>query len=344
MSRPVFDRRRSEIPYISDTSIDVDKDPVDRFHAAFFIMYLQGIGVLFPWNAFITCTDYYDLRFAHTSVANSYESVFTTSFTLVGLASIVALQWVQEWVSIRSRVIGSLLTQTAVFTVAAALAIQPLLLSDKDFDKSIAASGERTFGLLVGCLCVAGMAQAVLTGSLMAYASVFNSPRYFQAVNAGMGVAGLTVSLANFATVVSDAPSPPNGTQLLADTGSASAALNIQDDRDTVRGAMLYFLFALALQLMCLASFWVIERLPYTVACKRRVGEPAVAPAPTPARTRTLPAPAPTAKLLVAAQQLSAQRRLRSPTPPPTHPRLCGMSAQCWRCCARFGRGRCRSS
>ena len=53
------------------------------------------------------------------------------------------------------------------------------------------------------------MARAVLTGSLMAYASVFNSPRYFQAISAGMGVAGLTVALANFGTIASEALVPP---------------------------------------------------------------------------------------------------------------------------------------
>ena len=52
--------------------------------------------------------------------------------------------------SIRSRVVGGLLTQTLVFTVASALAIQPLTLSDTEFEASIAASGERTFGVLVG--------------------------------------------------------------------------------------------------------------------------------------------------------------------------------------------------
>ena len=226
-------------------------------------MYLQGIGVLFPWNAFITCTNYYNLRFAGTSVATSYESIFTTSFTLVGLVPIVALQWAQECVSIRSRVVGGLLTQTLVFTVASALAIQPLTLSDAEFETSIAASGERTFGVLVGCLCVAGMAQAVLTGSLMAYASVFNSPRYFQAISAGMGVAGLTVALANFGTIASEAPVPP--------PNATPNATSVAHDRGVVHGAALYFIFSLVLQVLCLVSFAMLEKLPFTVACKRRL-------------------------------------------------------------------------
>ena len=271
--RPAFNRRRSEMPYMSRTESssinDEAKDRGDKYHAAFLIMYLQGIGVLFPWNAFITCTNYYNLRFAGTSVATSYESIFTTSFTLVGLVTIVALQWAQECVSIRSRVVGGLLTQTLVFTVASALAIQPLTLSDTEFEASIAASGERTFGVLVGCLCVAGMAQAVLTGSLMAYASVFNSPRYFQAISAGMGVAGLTVALANFGTIASEAP-VPNATLGGGGTAAAAAA-SVAHDRGVVHGAALYFIFSLVLQVLCLLSFAVLEKLPFTVACKRRL-------------------------------------------------------------------------
>ena len=300
--RPAFNRRRSEIPYVSESSSVQDEPPMigemlsskergDKYHAAFLIMYLQGIGVLFPWNAFITCTNYYNLRFAGTSVATSYESIFTTSFTLVGLVTIVALQWAQECVSIRSRVVGGLLTQTLVFTVASALAIQPLTLSDAEFEVD---RRERRahLGVLVGCLCVAGMAQAVLTGSLMAYASVFNSPRYFQAISAGMGVAGLTVALANFGTIASEAP-VPNAT---LGGGGAAAAASVAHDRGVVHGAALYFIFSLVLQVSASCRS----------RCSRNCRSPSRASAASPAATPT-PSPAP--------------RRSRWPTPPATTPR-----------------------
>ena len=52
--------------------------PHDRYHLAFFILYLQGVGCLFPWNAFITKTDYYNLAFRGSEYASSFESIVAT--------------------------------------------------------------------------------------------------------------------------------------------------------------------------------------------------------------------------------------------------------------------------
>ena len=59
--------------------------PHDRYHLAFFILYLQGVGCLFPWNAFITKTDYYNLAFRGSEYESSFESIVATHADTYGL-------------------------------------------------------------------------------------------------------------------------------------------------------------------------------------------------------------------------------------------------------------------
>ena len=80
----------------STTASDAMPQPHDRYRLAFFILYLQGVGCLFPWNAFITKTDYYALAFRGSEYASSFESIVTTTFTLLGLVTILGMQRVQH--------------------------------------------------------------------------------------------------------------------------------------------------------------------------------------------------------------------------------------------------------
>jgi hypothetical protein len=44
--------------------------PVDKFNIIYFVMMLQGAGVLFPWNSFIAAPDYFVKNFFHISHKN----------------------------------------------------------------------------------------------------------------------------------------------------------------------------------------------------------------------------------------------------------------------------------
>ena len=68
----------------STTSSDAVPQPHDRYRLAFFILYLQGVGCLFPWNAFITKTDYYALAFRGSEYASSFESIVATHADMYG--------------------------------------------------------------------------------------------------------------------------------------------------------------------------------------------------------------------------------------------------------------------
>lgn len=56
--------------------------PLDIGSVAYFIMFYEGMGNLFPWNAFITASSYYAQRFCGTSFEDTFENYFSITYTL----------------------------------------------------------------------------------------------------------------------------------------------------------------------------------------------------------------------------------------------------------------------
>ena len=109
-------------------AVPSDAVPHDRYRLAFFILYLQGIGSIFPWNVFITKTDYYALAFRGSEYAPSFWRIVTTTYTLMGLVTIFCMQRVQHLSSPRSRVVGGLTLMLGVFLVIFGFSAAPLAL------------------------------------------------------------------------------------------------------------------------------------------------------------------------------------------------------------------------
>ena len=112
----------------SATVSDAVPQPHDPYRLAFFILYLQGIGSIFPWNVFITKTDYYALAFRGSEYAPSFWRIVTTTYTLMGLVTIFCMQRVQHLSSPRSRVVGGLTLMLGVFLVIFGFSAAPLAL------------------------------------------------------------------------------------------------------------------------------------------------------------------------------------------------------------------------
>jgi len=218
------------------------------------IMYLLGLGALLSWNVLITPQAYYGLRFATTDVYASFESLLSCTFTLVGLITVVALQFVQHWASLYSRILGSLLLECVVFLIILGWTIQPLLVPLDELEKSLQEGADAGVGLLLACDAVAAIGQAVLTASMVSYAAVLG-PRYIQAVSAGMGLAGVAVSLSNLCTLI------PNVVQGSEGAGSGSDSAGA--DRGSVLSAAFYFAIACVVLLVCTAGLVYVDRLAF---------------------------------------------------------------------------------
>ena len=252
----------------------------DRFYAARLVCLLLGVGSLLSWNALITPIEYLKLRIAGSAFESSFESMFSTTFTWVSLTSLIIMQKIQHALSLRARILGSLLLLLLVFTLLTAIALQPLTLPADELLDSLSAGATTQFAVLMvsGALC--GIGQAFLCGSAMAYASIFARPSYLQAVSGGQGLAGLAVtlgslfvSLPGFQRVCAAATDDGDASAMLTSTSSASA-IAASHARDVVSAAVVYFGASCAVLLLCIFGFLLVERLPFTRARKRLLHEP----------------------------------------------------------------------
>jgi len=147
--------------------------PRDPYNRVLLSLGLQGVGALFAWNAIITPTNYYELRFADSPFRDSFESLLSVTFTGVGLLSIAALQTVQHLFSLRAGIIGALAAQLTVFALLSLYTLLPVFQSDEGLRTQISQGATASFYVTVVCTAVAAAAQALLTSSVVAYTSVF---------------------------------------------------------------------------------------------------------------------------------------------------------------------------
>eukprot|EP00325_Prymnesiales_sp_UTEX-LB-985_P027322 CAMPEP_0174737920 /NCGR_PEP_ID=MMETSP1094-20130205/69062_1 /TAXON_ID=156173 /ORGANISM="Chrysochromulina brevifilum, Strain UTEX LB 985" /LENGTH=403 /DNA_ID=CAMNT_0015941225 /DNA_START=87 /DNA_END=1298 /DNA_ORIENTATION=- len=198
-------------------------------------------------------------------------STLTSSFTLVGLLTLVVLQRLQHAYSERVRILGSLLLVLFSLASAATLSLRLLLLPEANLAASLAASALTNGGLLVLMAMVGSVGQGILVASLVSYATIFDGPLYMQAVMGGQALAGLLVSLANIGSSLSTL-------RRRCDTSSEDLAAALFDEgaraahaeRAVLIGALCYFGLAAAVTLLCLGSYLVLERLPFTQYSRMR--------------------------------------------------------------------------
>eukprot|EP00730_Choanoeca_flexa_P001033 TRINITY_DN10454_c0_g1_i3.p1 TRINITY_DN10454_c0_g1~~TRINITY_DN10454_c0_g1_i3.p1 ORF type:complete len:167 (+),score=17.49 TRINITY_DN10454_c0_g1_i3:111-611(+) len=103
------------VPEDSDVSHRSHRHTVDKLLYALF--FLEGIGSLFPWNAFITVTSFFDTKFEGTQYANNYENYFSFSFQISNILFLLLALRFQQRFSLNSRVIWPLLLQVVIFSI-----------------------------------------------------------------------------------------------------------------------------------------------------------------------------------------------------------------------------------
>lgn len=102
----------------------IGTDPRDFGAFVYIIFFYQGVGNLFPWNAFITATEYFAQRFCGTVFHSSFENYFSLTFTFsqaIGLALSIKYQ---NRFSIDDKIIWPLFCYSAIFAVTTILVSQ----------------------------------------------------------------------------------------------------------------------------------------------------------------------------------------------------------------------------
>ena len=270
---------------------------LDRCSSVYLIMMLLGVGSLLPWNALITPIVYMRLRISGSGFESSFESMFSTTFTWSSFLSILLLQKLQNHLSLRLRILGSLFLLLAVFVLLTALAVAPLSLPEHRLLSEIRAGATLQFAVIMVCGALCGLGQGILTGSAMAYASIFAQPKYLQAVSGGQGMAGLAITLGSMMVSlpgisrvcaantdaetldaivrlgVADSASMESAAAQAPVSLASGAGLAASHAHDVISAAAVYFGASSAVLVLCVVCFGVVECLPFTLARKRMQAE-----------------------------------------------------------------------
>lgn len=216
--------------------------PIDGFYFVYFIMFWEGVGNLFPWNAFITANGYFQERFCGTAFEDSFENYFSITFTVsqtVGLAISIMFQ---DQISIRNKIVWPLFIYGIIFAITTAFvgisAIDPSALF--------------FLTLLSNCLC--GICGAILSAGLFGLAAMF-PPMYTGALMNGQGLAGLVVAVSSVVTIAAAAPIDYCDDDA-TDDGSCPEKLDYS--------ALAYFIIATMILLSCISTYIWMARLPFT--------------------------------------------------------------------------------
>jgi len=161
--------------------------PRDKYLVAYGIFVAQGIGLMLPWNAFISAADYFTYLYG-----NTFLFFISLAFNYSGVLTFATLMKLLPRFTFTTRVMTSL----SIFFVV--LIIIPLLDSTPT-KVSISIT-------LVGVF-VTGFAAVVIQSTITGLAALF-PPEYVGGTMSGCGVAGIIAILLRVITKVSFSQSP----------------------------------------------------------------------------------------------------------------------------------------
>lgn len=135
---------------------------------------LLGAGILFPWNSWITAVDYFSAAHPHASIDRLF-SVFYMIPSLVGLAPVMQFA---------DRLPSLVRIEAGLLAYVACLLVVPV---------GDALTGNVSLPATLVAVCVTGLADAVVQGSLYGFAAPLPA-KYTQALTAGASISGLVAS------------------------------------------------------------------------------------------------------------------------------------------------------
>ncbi|GAX24588.1 hypothetical protein FisN_4Hh106 [Fistulifera solaris] len=238
---------------------------------------LLGIGVLVPWNAFISAKDYFQARFCMAHMESTFVVLFTLS-SVVSMGVILLTQWL--WEQTRRRRIPTeepndqrshsndekaskfWFVQVPFVTYVLIFLAQAIMVT------SISMKG--ITGWTLFSLIVSGAINVVASAGVVAAATTFTRPDWAMSpFLQGQSLGGVAVSLANFAAAISKNPdeywknscSDNLDGEIDLDTRILSEAQSCGNYHSTDWGMFIYFLVAALVLAMCLIGYSMIDAL-----------------------------------------------------------------------------------
>ncbi|NXA36678.1 S29A3 protein, partial [Eudromia elegans] len=235
-----------EEPLLEEPSADARSlpNPGDRFHGAYAIFFILGIGSLLPWNFFITAKQYWAFKLQNcsgrsepaargdTDLRDFFESYISIASTVPSVLCLVGNFLLLNRVPASVRILSSLFVMLAVFLVVTVLV---------KVDTS--AWPARFFGLTIACVAVVSGASTVFSSSIFGLTSRFPS-RNSQALISGQAMGGTLSAVAS--------------------------VLDLAAAADVTDSALAYFLTADVFIVLCIVVYLLLPRLEYSRYYLRR--------------------------------------------------------------------------
>eukprot|EP00051_Salpingoeca_urceolata_P028297 m.486141 g.486141 ORF g.486141 m.486141 type:complete len:486 (+) comp24195_c0_seq1:411-1868(+) len=197
---------------------DDQEPPTDRYNLVYMIFMLQGVGMLLPWNAFITVTEYLKQRLVNSYFEDNHLLYITFGFQIANITFLWVATKFQHHIDLRARILVSLGIELVVF------------LTTTVVSKSNSIEGNTFFAINFVVVIVCGAATAFMQGGLFGLAGSMPI-KYTQALMAGQGYGGVIVALLNIVTLAA-----------------------MDDGKDVDGAAFLFYLIAVVTVALCLLS------------------------------------------------------------------------------------------
>ena len=208
--------------------------PVDHGRVVYFVFFMQGMGMLFPWNVYITANAYFALRLKDTEFKSNFENLFSLTYTV--------FNFIFLWLAVRY---GKSRYFNMVTAVALPMGLQTIVLLSSTFLVLSSDINPYTlFAITIISVAVSGACTALLQGGIFALAGRF-PPVYTSAVMTGQGAAGLAVSLSSIATTLGE---------------PCTSKLSIDDVRWS---AFAYFMIASVVVVSSFIAFMSMSRITF---------------------------------------------------------------------------------
>jgi len=220
------------------------------------IFYLLGIGLLVPWNAFISAEPYFVTRICDQAVELWLGLVYNIS-SVVSLGVWLLYSWVREEygsdnepeknLSTYSMVMGPLAIYLAVFVMTAALVFVPSIPHDIFFI------------ITMFSLTVCGSMNAIASAGMVATASALATVGQ---LFAGQAMGGVAVSAANFAAALTEDPADHWDSFCEETENNVSRELNEVTSCSSYTvdwGVFSYFSLGCILLVVCLMGFHYVN-------------------------------------------------------------------------------------
>lgn len=167
-----------------------------QFYAAYWVYVLLGLGVLYPWNSFLTSLDYFFTVYPDRNIdrmygitkAHSTPTTNKTRFTIIYFPSNLVLLTACTLFHKRMSLKGRICSGYAMLVLAV---MMPVITNYAILGGSLTGTS-LTFALVLVGAALAGMGDGLAQGAVFADSSVL-PPLYIQAVSVGTAAAGVLI-------------------------------------------------------------------------------------------------------------------------------------------------------